>query len=220
MTWLLRAGLVLAIVGATWLATPSPIVEGRYGAVAARTFGRLDAPRALIDQAHFNGRTMNDGLSAFAAMLRRDGYRVAALSAPLSARSLRECDVLVIVDALGVRGWLRYSAARAGVRWAPDLGARAFAPDEVRAVEAWVRNGGRLWLVASEALAGEAAADLASAFGVETREAWTTDVEARGRRVTLEHGAGRVVVDPAPPQGNENPQPVLDVMHWLSGVFP
>ena len=220
MTWLFRLGLLLAVVGAMSSAWPSQAVNRAYAPrVAERTFGRGAAPRVLIDEAHVNLHTMGAGLSPFATLLERDGYRVDAFTAPFSAESLRGCDVLVIVNAFGLRGWLQHSANLLGLERRIDLDVRAFAPDEVRAVEAWVRNGGRLLLVADDALADEAAADLASAFGVRLREWWVEEAEGRDRTTALTHGAGRVVVVGQAPQGNDDPQAVLDLMHWLSALI-
>jgi hypothetical protein len=220
MTRLLRAGLLMAIAGAVWSAWPSPAIDRTFGPhVAERTFGRRNAPRALIDDAHFNAHTVDGHLSALAVLLARDGYRVDTFSAPFSARSLLGCDVLLIVDPLGLRGQLQRAVNALGFGGLIDLHVRAFAPREVRAIETWVRRGGRLLLVADDALAGEAASDLASAFGVGLRGWWTEDVDARTSIVHLEHGAGRVVMLGEAREGTDHPQFVLDLMHWLSGTL-
>ena len=55
----------------------------------------------------------------------------------------------------------------------PADGGSAFTASEIEAVEAWVRGGGRLLLIADHAPFGVAAADLAARFGVGMGKGWT-----------------------------------------------
>ncbi len=187
MTWTFRLGVFLAAVGAVWSAWPVQDVDLAYApAVAARTFDRPPAsakatagrrPRVLIDEAHFNVHTESGRFAPFARLLERDGYLVGAFTAPFSAASLERCDVLVVANALGMKGVLQHAANLARLERYVDLEVRAFALEEIQVVEAWVRAGGRLLLVADHAPAGEAAADLAAAFGVRMRGWWIEDAE-------------------------------------------
>lgn len=177
MTWLFRLGLFFAVIGAMCSAWPSDDIDVSYMPVAGqRTFGRR-GPALLIDEAHFNAHTESGRFAPFARLLTSDGYRVGGFGAPFSATSLERCDILVVANALGVRGWLQHLANLMGLERHIDLDVRAFTAKEVRAVEEWVRSGGSLLLVADHAPAGEAAADLAAAFGVRMRRWWVEDPE-------------------------------------------
>jgi hypothetical protein len=112
-------------------------------------------PVVLIDEAHFNFHTAGGRYLAFARLLRQDGYVVRPGTEPFTAASLASGRVLVIANAL------------------PDAGAwvlptkSAFTTDEIRAVEAWVRDGGSLFLIADHMPIAGAAESLARAFGIE-----------------------------------------------------
>lgn len=177
MTGLFRVGVLLAIVGAVWSAWPVQDADLAWvPPVSTRTFAR-PAPRVLIDEAHFNVHTAGGRFAPFARLLIRDGYLVGGFTAPFSATSLERCDVLVVANAFGVKGMLQHVANLARLERYVDLDIHAFAPEEVRAVETWVRGGGSLLLVADHAPAGEAAADLAAAFGVGMRGWWAEDAQ-------------------------------------------
>lgn len=174
LTTVFRLGLFLAIAGAIWSAWPSQDVDASYNPGVTRTFTR-PRPRLLIDEAHFNAHSEGGRFAPFARLLDRDGYLVGGFTAPFSPTSLERCDVLVIANAFGMTGMLQHAANLARLERYVDFDVHAFAADEVRAVEAWVRAGGRLLLVADHAPAGEAAADLAAAFGVVMRGWWAED---------------------------------------------
>lgn len=176
MTWTLRLGMLLAVVGATWSGWPVQDVDWSYAPKVTRTFERPQ-PRVLIDEAHFNSHTESGRFAPFARLLERDGYLVGAFTAPFSATSLERCDVLVVVNALGMKGLVQHGANLARLERYVDLDLQAFARKEVQALEAWVRRGGALLLVADHAPAGEAAAGLAAAFGVRMTNWWTEDAQ-------------------------------------------
>jgi hypothetical protein len=118
-------------------------------------------PRVAIDGAHDNFHTGEGTYRPFADLLRRDGYRVAGLTAQFTGDSLREVDLLVIVSATGPR----------------DVGraASAFTDAEVDAVDRWLRGGRALLLVADHEPWPAAAAKLASRLGVEFKNAYVYD---------------------------------------------
>lgn len=171
MTWLFRVGLALAAAGALSSAWPShDVVDTVYAPAAVRSFGRFP-PRVAIDEAHLNADTATGRFSPFTRVLARDGYRVTPFVAPFSARSLAYCDVLVIANALGWRGLVQRAINGLGLEGHVDFDVRAFSADEVRSLDAWVRAGGNLLLIADEAPAAAAAAEqLADALGVRVNE--------------------------------------------------
>lgn len=114
------------------------------------------APVVVIDGAHNNFHTVDGRYAPFAALLRADGLQVRGGTAAFDAGGLDGVDVLVIANAGPSRG-----------------GGSAFTVAEIAAVEAWVRAGGKLLLIADHAPFGGAAADLAARFGVGMGQGWT-----------------------------------------------
>lgn len=108
-------------------------------------------PVVVIDEAHANFHRIEGQYAPFAALLRADGYRVRAGTQAFDAGGLEGVDVLVIAN-----------AGATGERPTPP----AFTEAEGAALEAWVRDGGKLLLIADHAPFGAAAESLAARFGV------------------------------------------------------
>ena len=125
----------------------------------ARPAWSTDAgPRVVIDGGHHNFHTVDGRFAPFAALLRRDGFRVEGRTAAFTADSLRDVDILVVSNALnavndGDDGWKLPTPS-------------AFTPAEIAAVKAWVDQGGSLLLIADHMPFAGAATDLGAAFGV------------------------------------------------------
>jgi hypothetical protein len=115
-------------------------------------------PRVAIDQAHHDGGTLDGRYAGFARIAEAGGFAVVPNTRPFAAGSLDGVGVLVIADALGAR-W----------SFLPGASRPAFTLAEEDALEAWVRGGGALLLVADANPAGAAAARLARRFGVDMR---------------------------------------------------
>jgi hypothetical protein len=109
-----------------------------------------------IDEAHGNFHTAGGRYRSFAALLRRDGYPVEPFASTFDAETLATVDLLVISNAI--------SAERVQEWVLPNPS--AFSEAEIAAVEQWVRDGGRLLLIADHMPMPGAAADLARAFGL------------------------------------------------------
>jgi hypothetical protein len=116
-----------------------------------------NGPRIAIDGAHHNFHTAEGRYKPFAELLRRDGYRVEAMSKRFSAESLKGVDILVISNALHKSNDENWSGPNPS----------AFTKDEIAAVHSWVEKGGSLLLIADHLPFAGAASDLAKAFGVE-----------------------------------------------------
>jgi len=117
-------------------------------------------PRVTFDQGHHNIHSARGRYRPFVSLIRNDGCRVTSSSGPFSSRDLAATDILVVVNAQGPEG---------------DRAAPAFTPAECDAVRDWVHAGGALLLVADHHPCGEAAAPLASRFGIEMSGGWTDD---------------------------------------------
>jgi hypothetical protein len=132
-------------------------------------------PRVLVDAAHHNVHTARGLYKPFADLLRLDGYEIAESQQRLSAERLAGQDLLVVANAMGLKGivaqFTQHSPLARVIRPAPD----AFDDEEGAVVEAWVRAGGALLLVADHRPAGRAASSLARRFGVDMSDAYTED---------------------------------------------
>ena len=150
----LALGLIALAVAAPATAQQQ-VTDPTFPPAVARPAFAAEGPVVVIDAAHDNFHTVDGRYSPFVALLRADGYRVRGGTAPFDAGGLDGTEVLVIANA------------------GPADGGSAFTPGEIEAVEAWVRGGGRMLLIADHAPFGVAAADLAARFGVGMGKGWT-----------------------------------------------
>jgi len=117
-------------------------------------------PRVLFDHGHNNIHSAAGRYAPFVRMISSDGCRVSSISVAFAASTLAGADILVVVNAQGPES---------------NRPEPAFTAAECDAVREWVRSGGSLLLVADHYPFGEAAAELASRFGVEMSGGWTED---------------------------------------------
>ncbi len=110
-----------------------------------------EGPVVLYDEGHRNVHTTTEGYKPFADLLRSDGYTVRVSQQPFSTGTLQGVSVLVLVLARGANE--------------TEDGA-AYSEAEADAIEAWVRGGGALLLVADHWPFGSAAMSLARRFDV------------------------------------------------------
>lgn len=126
---------------------------------------RIDAPAyskgqgstIYIDEAHQNFHQLNGRFYAFAHLLRSDGYRVKASKQQFTIKHLNSCKILVIANAIHPRNQSTWSL--------PVYS--AFTETEITHIKQWVKNGGRLLLIADHMPFPGAAYRLAQAFGFE-----------------------------------------------------
>ncbi len=170
-------GVGLAAVGTVWSLRPVQDADPRFRArVEAPAYpGRASGPRVLIDEAHLNAHTSRGSYQPFADLIRHDGYSVAANRRKFTTGVLESARVLVIANALGVRGATQQVLNQAGLDRIVHLHADAFDSAETIAVREWVRQGGSLLLIADHAPCGEAAQSLAGQFGVTMTNEFVED---------------------------------------------
>ncbi|MEL6358070.1 MAG: DUF4350 domain-containing protein, partial [Bacteroidota bacterium] len=123
-----------------------------------------EGPTVFVDEAHNNFHTRDGRYSPFARVLERDGFKVVAFNRQFTAHNLAEVDILVIANALppNTKKWQ-----------APTLS--AFHSDELQALEAWVSEGGRLFLLADHMPMAGAARELAAHFGFICHDGFADD---------------------------------------------
>ncbi len=122
-------------------------------------------PVVAVDAAHHNFHTIDGRYAPFAALLRRDGYRVVSLDAPFTDAALAPVRLLVVANAL---------AAANETSWVNPV-LPAFTPAEVASVRHWVEGGGALLLIADHMPFGGAAATLGEAFGFRLANGFALD---------------------------------------------
>lgn len=114
-------------------------------------------PTVCIDNAHGNYHTLEGSFAPFGRLLKADGYEVVSYSDEFEEQKLNDCRVLAIVNPL--------HPSDQGEWVLPNPS--AFTNTEIDEVNSWVKNGGRLLLIADHMPFAGAAADLAESFGYE-----------------------------------------------------
>ena len=192
LTWMLRAGLTMAIAGLSWIVWPSQTVDRSYAPLLEHpAFAAGARPRVVVDEGHLNAQTSSGGYRAFARLLQRDGFRVMSSEGRITAAALRGADIFVTVNPLGYIGLAQHLANLAHLERAVRLNADAFDADEALRVAAWVAAGGRALIVADHAPAGLAARRLALSFGVEMTNWWAEDRSRSDITFTRSNGGVR-----------------------------
>ncbi len=159
ITALRQAWLVplLVILGGARSAPGQQAADPDFDAKVAKPAFVDKKPRLLFDEAHNNFHTSSGRYKPFADLVANDGYRVTPNKTAFTGKSLEDCDVLVIANALGERG------------------ASAFTDQECDAVRDWVQAGGSLLLIADHTPFGGAAESLAKRFAVEMSTTYALD---------------------------------------------
>lgn len=147
------------------------LVDSTFVPQVTRPAYAKDGPSVVIDEAHLNFHTAGGQYAPFAALLRADGYSVSAGTRSFDAETLRGVDILVI--------------ANAGSPHAADTTEPAFTDAEADALEAWVRTGGSLLLIADHAPFGITTERLAARFGVGMGKGWLFE-RAEGAGLTTQ----------------------------------
>ncbi|MGZ9114885.1 MAG: DUF4350 domain-containing protein, partial [Brevundimonas sp.] len=186
---------LIALAAAAPAAAQQQMTDPDFRPTVARPAFAGDGPVVAIDGAHNNFHTVDGRYAPFAALLQADGYRVRGGTAAFDAGGLDEVDVLVIANA------------------GPVDGGSPFTASEIEAVEAWVRGGGRLLLIADHAPFGVAAADLATRFGVGMGKGWTFEPADNADGVTsrLTYRAGERLGDHAITRGRSDDEAIASV---------
>jgi len=123
--------------------------------VANPEFSHGEGPLILVDGGHGNFHTIDGRYSAFADLLKLDGYRVQSAETTVTSELLEQASVFVISNAI---------LGGDDAEWTLPTPA-AFTQDEVSLIADWVDNGGSLLLIADHMPFPGATANLADEFG-------------------------------------------------------
>lgn len=124
--------------------------------VATPEFSHGEGPLILVDAAHGNFHTIDGRFSAFAELLKLDGYRVRSAETSVTPELLEHAGVLVISNAI---------LGGDNADWTLPTPS-AFTQHEITAITDWVDNGGSLLLIADHMPFPGATAKLADEFGI------------------------------------------------------
>jgi hypothetical protein len=137
-------------------------------------------PLIQIDEAHYNFHTCEGRYAPFAKVLRNDGYKVETNREKFASKSLAQCGILVIANALNEKNkdgnWILPT---------PSFVSKA----EIKALKNWVSAGGSLFLIADHMPFAGAAYELGKAFGFEFVNGFAMDnAQRKVEYFTLSNG--------------------------------
>lgn len=127
-------------------------------------------PVVAIDDAHYNFHTLHGRFAALGKLLKNDGYMLQDFSSKLRRKKLDQVDVFVISNALSKRNGKG--------NWTLPTPS-AFSGEEINELNQWVKDGGRLLLIADHMPMAGAIADLAASFGISFENAYALDQRKR-----------------------------------------
>jgi len=138
-----------------------------------------NGPTIHIDAAHNNYHTASERFAPFARVLLNDGYRVSENFDKLLDENLDKIKLLVISNAL--------NKANDG-NWSNPCPS-AFSDDEINSINSWVKNGGRLMLIADHMPFSGAAQKLAASFGFAMCNCFAMDNRRRNPEIFFRSNA-------------------------------
>lgn len=172
------------------------------------TYDPTAGPRVVLDGAHNNFHTVDGRYAPFAKVLGLDGFHVLGSTEPFSAASLSKMDVLVIANAV---------AEKSTNSWVAPTPS-AFRTEEIEAVEKWVREGGRLFLLADHMPMAGAARELAAAFDFIFYDSFAADTSTASGTAIFTQADGGLSAHPLT-VGGGNYFPVDSVASFTGQAF-
>lgn len=158
----------LLLTASTAIAQQIPDTDFQYS-IAKPYFEIGKGPVIAIDEAHYNFHTLEGRFAAFGNLLNNDGYVLKKFDDKLNINTLNKVHILVISNALNKRN------ARDWTLPTPS----AFKQDEITALNEWVKEGGKLLLIADHMPMAGAVADLAASFNILFENAFALDQRKR-----------------------------------------
>lgn len=142
------------------------IPDLNYNPIIASPAYKTNGPIVLIDEGHHNFHTKEGRYKPFANLLERDGYFVESHKGKFSKESLAKGKILVIANALNEVNIEEWNLPNPS----------AFTDEEIIILENWVKDGGRLFLIADHMPFPGAAGNLASRFGFTFHNGFNVDI--------------------------------------------
>jgi hypothetical protein len=152
-----------------------------------------NGPLVLVDGGHGNFHTIDGRFGAFAALLQRDGYRVASADNGVTRAMLDDASVYVISNA--VHGG-------DNAKWVLPTPS-AFSDDEIDIIVDWVEDGGSLLLIADHMPFPGATAKLANEFGLVFLNGFALSATGAGGSLGFDQSDGSLADHPITRGRNE-----------------
>lgn len=195
-TRFLRLGsFVLFLFGLVAITNAQQVPDtSRFFVIDEPAYAGNPGPVVCIDAGHNNFHTLDGRYAAFGNILKADGYQLTANDEEITPEMLDYCAIYVISNPLhesSVGNWQLPNPS-------------AFSESEIKAMETWVREGGRLFLIADHMPFAGAAQDLGRAFGFEffnsfamnqqrSRFDWFSKASGHFHENELTHGIDSVI---------------------------
>jgi len=164
-----------------------------------------EGPVVIIDEVHNNFHTAAGTYQPFASLLEKDGYVIKPGTSMLSRAFLDSCQILVITDAMPPNN-------------AGDP--PTFSENEISALNEWVREGGRLFLI-TDHMPDPAAIDrLARSFGVEINNGYVMNRSPSGEDHPIVFSRGdTTLIDHPVTSGRTSGEFVESVVTFTGSAF-
>ncbi|HEX5625063.1 MAG TPA: hypothetical protein VFX48_03520 [Saprospiraceae bacterium] len=188
MRWRILCGCPLCcfIVLAGPLEVKAQVDSGFVCVLEQVRYQRAKGPVVYIDEAHHNYHTASGRFRPFAEVWRANGFKVRSSPQTFTKGFLDSVKILVIANALHVSNVSQ---------WELPIPS-AFSTAELEAVHEWVRNGGRLFLIADHMPFGGAVIELAARFKVDWFNCFAMDSRHRNVEV-FSRANGSLIEGPA-----------------------
>lgn len=138
--------------------------------IISKAYPENNGSLICIDQGHQNFHTRDGRFLPFAKLLKQDGYKVEGFEGKFDPGKLRGIKILVISNALSDQAAPPFTIPTES----------AFTPEEISALEKWIKKGGSLFLIADHMPFAGASAQLAKVFGFEFYDGFLLDENNRG----------------------------------------
>lgn len=176
--------------------------------VANPEFSQGEGPVVLVDAGHGNFHTIGGRFSAFADLLKLDGYRVQSAEAIVTPELLEQASIFVVSNAI---------FGGDDAEWRLPIPS-AFTPEEIATIAEWVDNGGSLLLIADHMPFPGATANLADEFGVVFYNGFAMKSAAEGGVLSFTRSSGSLA-DHAITRGRSESEKIESVTSFTGQAF-
>ena len=151
--------LITLVLSVLWLSTYAQQVADTSfkPEINDPEYNEGEGPLIILDEAHNNFHKLEERFYSFGKVMRMDGYRIESGNEAFSEEFLKPVRILVIANAIHISDMEDWALPQQS----------AFTDEEIQAVNQWVKDGGRLFLIADHMPFPGAAEKLGASFGFE-----------------------------------------------------